>query len=263
VFRAKWRAQSSADLINEPRKELASYAVQKLFLGDGELVAPPTAAHCFPLAEYRRFAPDEKASFDSADCVLGYASYWLEDIVTIGDAHKEKLLGPGDGIWDAELFGRDSVYRDSVSKANLFTYVINHGDAHNGQFLLEVTRHGVRAYVVDNSVAFLSIPNPMLIFREDWSNIQVPRLPERNIERLRKLSDEDYARLGTIAELERHGRQLGRPRESTGHARSDGTEMSWDGPRLRIGLTSKEIELVRSRVHDLLERPDLVKLTAP
>src|SRR3954469_19351682 len=29
VFRVKWRAQSTADLINEPRKELAAYAVQK------------------------------------------------------------------------------------------------------------------------------------------------------------------------------------------------------------------------------------------
>jgi hypothetical protein len=39
--------------------------------------------------------------------------------------------------------------------------------------------------------------------------------------------------------------------------------MSWTGPRLRIGLTRGEIELVESRARDLLSRPDLNRLARP
>lgn len=261
VLRAKWRPQSSGDLINEPRKELASYAVQKLFLDGNELVAPPTVARCIPREQYRQFAPDEPATFPDSDCVFGYSSYWLEGVRTVDAARKDHLLGAGEGILDAGRFHKDEVYRTSLAKANLLTYLINHGDAHNEQFLLQAvgTGHSLRAFVVDNSIAFLSIPNPMLLFREDWAKIQVPWLPKHSIERLRKLGDADFARLGTIAELERQGAQLKTIRDTS--VASDGTAMSWQGARLRIGLTTNEIALVRDRVRELLERPDLEQLT--
>ena len=60
VFRVKWRAQSTTTSRNSPRRELAAYAVQKLFLEPEEYVAPPTAPHCFPLEAYRA-AVDRKA----------------------------------------------------------------------------------------------------------------------------------------------------------------------------------------------------------
>jgi hypothetical protein len=40
------------------------------------------------------------------------------------------------------------------------------------------------AFVVDNSISFQSIKNPMLLFRQDWSQIRVPALPKKAIERL-------------------------------------------------------------------------------
>ena len=262
VFRAKWRPQSSADLINEPRKELAAYAVQRLFLTDDEFVSPPTVAHCFPLSSYRQFAKAEQPTFEVADCVLGFASYWLEDVQSVSAARKHGVLDSGDGVWDAARFDRDTLYRESVAKTNLLMFLIEHGDAHDDQFLLEVTPHGARAFVVDNSIAFLSIPNPMLLFREDWSNIHVPWLPKRAIERLRRLTDDDYTLLGTVAELELKDRQLVTPSELE-RAPSDGSAMSWHGSRLRFGLTTKEIALVRSQVGELLARPDLARLTGP
>jgi hypothetical protein len=259
VFRAKWRPQSTEDIVNEPRKELAAYAVQKLFLGDEEQVVPPTVPHCFPLAEYRRFDPEAAPSFPGIDCVLGFASYWLESAETVSAARKHGLLPEGSGIWDAKLFARDPVYRSSVAHANLLTYLINHGDAHPEQFLIERTPRGLRTYVVDNSIAFLSVKNPMLLLREDWSHIQVPRLPRRAVDRLSKLTHEDFVRLGTLVELERIGRQL-RHVSGTALLPSDGSTMSWNGSHLRIGLTTAEIALVESRVRDLLERPELASM---
>jgi len=262
VFRAKWRPQSSDDLINESRKELAACAVQKLFLDDSEIVAPPTVARCFALSKYRSFVPDEKATFAGIDCVFGFASYWLEDIVSVGAARERKLLVEGAGILDVQRFGRDVEYRRSLARANLLTYAINHGDAHDGQFLLQSTSHGWRAFVVDNSIAFQSIKNPMLLFREDWSQLQVPWLPQRAIDRLSKLSDEDYAGLADIAELERRDGGLVPVHPEVPPIKSDGSAMSWNGDRLRVGLTANEIDLVKSRIHALLARSDLAQLTA-
>jgi hypothetical protein len=253
VLRVKWRPLSSGNLLNEPRKELAAYAVQKLFLDESELVVPPTVAHCFPLAPYRRFAPKETASFKGIDCVLGFASYWLEGVETVHAAREDDWLDDGDGIFDPELFERDPLYRRSVANSNLLTYLINHGDAHDEQFLLEKSARGLRAYVVDNSIAFRSIKNPMLLFRQDWSHIQVSALTPSALDRLAKLTDDDYARLGTVAELERSGEQLVRVSSDEPPSASDGSTMSWHGPRLRIGLTAGEIALVRSRAGDLLK----------
>lgn len=263
VFRAKWRPQSSDDLINESRKELAACAVQKLFLDDAELVAPPTAARCFSLGAYQAFAPDTKATFAETDCVFGFASYWLEDIVTVAQARERGLLAAGEGILDPSRFDRDPVYRSSLGNANLLTYAINHGDAHDGQFLLQSTSHGWRAFVVDNSISFLSIKNPMLLFRQDWSQVQVAALPKKAIERLAKLSSEDYERLGNVAELERRGRELVPAPSASPATKSDGSALSWNGDRLRVGLTAHEIELVKSRVAALLRRSDLAQLTEP
>lgn len=261
VFRARWRAQSTSGLINEPRKELAAHAVQRLFLDDHELVAPPTVAHCFPLSEYRRFARDEKSSFAHVDCVLGFASYWLEQVKTVEAAEDEDWIEKDTGILDEELFEEDAVYRASVGNANLLTFLVNHGDAHGKQFMLERTPRGFRTYIVDNSIAFLSIKNPMLLLREDWSKIQAPTLPARAIARLKALRERDLTRLGTIAELELHGRQLVSRRDARPLEPLESDDaMSWAGARLRIGLTRGEIELVSSRIRELLTRPDLNQL---
>jgi hypothetical protein len=263
VFRAKWRAQSTGGIVNEPRKELAAHAVQKLFLDETELATPPTVAHCFPIDEYRAFVPDERASFDGVDCVLGFLSYWLESVRTARAARQDGLLsGVGESFWDAERFEKDAMYRRSVANTNLMTYVTRHGDPHNAQFLLEPTPQGLRTYVVDNSIGFLSIKNPIYFIREDWSQIRVPRLPKRSIERLRALTDEDFASLATVTELERRGRQLAVVAKPAA-VKSDETAMSWQGSRLRIGLSHDEIALVQSRVRDLLARPDLARLLEP
>jgi hypothetical protein len=263
TFRARWRAQNTAGLINEPRKELAAYAVQKLFLREDELVAPPTAAHCFPVDEYRAFDAGAQATYPDADCVLGFATYWLEDVRTVGSAREEGWVSSRDGsaLWDRTLFERDPVYRASIASCNLLTYLINHGDAHDGQILLEQTPGGLRGYVVDSSIAFLSIKNPMMLFREDWSQLRVPALPRRSIERLQALTARDFARLGVVQELELRERRLVTRHPAGSESPNDAGAIRWSGKRLRIGLTEAEIALVSERSRDLLARPDLERLT--
>jgi hypothetical protein len=261
VIRAKWRAESTGDLVNEPRKELAAYAVQKLFLDESEYVVPPTAAHCFAVAEYARFDGKAKPTLPGTSCILGYTSYWLEGVQTVNAARGSGQLGKGQGIWDAELFQRDPEYRQSVEDSNLLTYSINHGDAHGEQFVLQRFPRGLRAYVVDNSIAFRSIKNPMLLLRQDWSEIQVPALSRKAVARLQKLTQADFARLGNISELELRDGTLVNVRPSAPLA-SDGTTMTWTGSRLRIGLTKGEIALVETQIKDLLSRPDLDRLTS-
>lgn len=260
VLRAKWRPQTSADALNDPRKELAGYAVQRLFLDEDELVVPPTTAHCFATAKYRHFAPEARRSLGGADCVLGFLSYWLEDSQTVQHARKAGLLGPGKGVWDKQLFETDRAYRSSVSNGNLLTYLINHGDAHEDQFVLQKSPRGLRAFVVDNSISFGGIKNPVMLFREDWSTIQVPALSAKAIARLQGLTAADFARLGNISELALEGDELV-PISPSEPMPSDGTAMTWNGSHLRIGLTSSEIELVAARTRDLLKRADLETLT--
>ena len=261
VLRAKWRAESTGDLVNEPRKELAAYAVQKLFLDESEYVVPPTAAYCFPVAEYARFDSKAKPTFAGADCIFGYASYWLESVRTVSAARESGQLGEGKGIWDAKLFERDPEYRESVEDSNLLTYLINHGDAHGEQFVLQRFPRGLRAYVVDNSIAFRSIKNPMLLLRQDWSQIQVPALSRSAVVRLQKLTQADFARLGNISELTLRDGTLVNVHPSNPLA-SDGTTISWTGSRLRVGLTQGEIALVETQTKDLLARPDLDRLVS-
>jgi hypothetical protein len=263
TFRVKWRAQSTADVINEPRKELAAYAVQKLFLDDHELAAPPTAAYCFPLADYQQFVPDVKRNFRSVDCVFGFATYWLEGVKDVESAREDGWLSKRNtsGFWDPQLFERDAMYRASLSKCNLLTHIINHGDAHDNQLLFEQTPRGLRAYVVDNSVAFLSIKNPTMLFTEDWSKIQVPSLPQQSIARLKNLTQRDLAHLRTIQRLELRNRRLTTQQPAATDAAGDGEGIWWSDKTLRIGLTESEIELVWSRIRELLARPDLEKLT--
>jgi hypothetical protein len=263
TFRVKWRAQSTADVINEPRKELAAYAVQKLFLDDSELAAPPTAAYCFPLADYQRFVHDEKRNFRNADCVFGFATYWLEGVKDVDSAREDGWLSKRNtsGFWDPQLFERDAMYRASLSKCNLLTHLINHGDAHSRQLLFEQTPRGLRAYVVDNSIAFLSIKNPVMLFTEDWSKIQVPSLPQHSIARLKALTQRDIARLRIVQQLELRDRRLTTQPPTDAAPAGDGEGIWWSDTHLRIGLTQSEIDLVWSRIRELLARPDLEKLT--
>ncbi len=263
VFRAKWRAHSTTTTRNSPRFELAAYAVQKLFLEPREYVVPPTAAHCFPLAGYRARV-DRKAqpTFAGSGCVYGVLSYWLEDVSSVSDAHKAGWFdGAHDHAFDPRLFERSPLYRDSIGRVNVFTYVVGHRDSHARNFVLtrsEGLVSGPHVYSIDNSLSFTMAPNPRIKPEHDWSKLQVPALPRDTVERLRRASDQ-LPSLGAVAVLRRGKRTLV-PAPDTSVRTTTGID--WSSGRLVVGLTTRELEGVRARIAELLTRVDRGELRA-
>jgi len=254
VLRAKWRPLSSESLTNDPRKELGAYAVEKLFLEPHEYIVPPTTGHCFARDDYRAVV-DEKAeaSFQEqgALCVFGILSYWLENVAEPESAREEGVWS-ADHILDESLFHKNGAYRKSIADLNLLTYLIRHGDAHDQQFLITKDRQRPRVYSVDNSIAFQSIKNPMLLFRQDWSTIQVPAVSKRSVARLQSLSEDEWARLPVIEQYIKRGTALvpAPPGEVIGPPDNG---LRWVGLGLQIGLTEGEIAGVRSRLSNLVD----------
>jgi len=258
VFRAKWRSLGSGDIINEPRKELAAYAVQKLVLEPADYVVPPTAGHCFDIEEYRALVDARAApTFAGCDCVFGFLSYWLGDVMDLKTAREQGILstseGPlgGAGLFDAGLFHSDPFYRRSVANLNVVTFLIHHADSHAGQFLL--TEPPIHVYSVDNSIAFESIKNPLLLVRDDWSRLEVPAIPRDVAEGLTQLEPDALRALHTIERYELGSGVLERrpatPDDLEAH---DGVE--WTRGVLRIGLTRREVDGVDARIAELARR---------
>lgn len=256
VFRAKWRAHATATARNSPRRELAAYAVQKLFLEPDEYVVPPSAPHCFPLEAYRdRVDRTATATFAEAPCVYGILSYWLEDVQSLADAAEAGWFhGQHRHAFDPELFADNAVYRDSISRVNLLTYVIGHADSHAKNFVITNDSAAPLVYSVDNSLSLGLKKNRRLDRRHDWSRLIVPALPRSAIDRLREDTSKRIDRLAAVAALEP---------ESDGMAPVDPPEaepnasgLAWADGRLRIGLTASEIGDLKVRVALLLQRVD-------
>lgn len=255
VFRAKWRPHSTTDVKNSPRRELAAHAVQKLFLASHEWVVPPSAPHCFALDAYRAAVdPRAQATFPQAPCVYGVLQYWLENVQTLPDAETAGWFDfADDGILDDDLFDSSAVYRDAIAAVNLVTYLIGHADSHWKQFLISKDRELPVTYSVDNSMSFGAKKNTRV--RQDWSQLRVPRLPRRQVERLRAAS-RDLSPLAAIAELAPQGGVLAVAPAGAARGRFPQHGFEWVDGRLRVRLTATEIASLRERLYELLERID-------
>lgn len=251
VLRAKWRAVDGGGLLNVPHRELGAYHVQQLLLAPRDQVIPPTAARCLPLDAYREHVDPDARPTEGTECVLGFVTYWLEHAIGVDDARDSGLLEAGEGLYDPERFSEDEVYRSTLSNLNLVSHLVRHGDAHRGQFVF--VRHGPHlvSYSVDHSIAFEAVPNPMLLFRKDWSNIQLPSLPASSIARLRRTTQDEIARLRTLAELELRDGMLV-PVDAGAAFGDPGSPVRLDADRVQIGLTEREVEGVAERIRGLL-----------
>lgn len=255
VFRAKWRAHSTTTTRNSPRRELAAYAIQKLFLDPDEYVVPPTAPHCFPLEAYRaRVDGKASATFREAPCVYGYLSYWLEDVESLAAAAVDGWFhGQYRHAFDPTLYARNPAYRDSISRVNMLTYVIGHADSHAKNFVITSDSSAPLVYSVDNSLSLGLKKNARLDPRHDWSTLKVPSLPRASVERLRAASHE-LDRLAAIAMLEPRSGVL--VPDEVRRTRPNALGLEWAGGRLRVGLSAAEIGDLEVRIALLLQKVD-------
>jgi hypothetical protein len=244
VIKAKWKtsAKGGHGFNNEPRKELAVYKMQSLFLTPEESVVPPTVGRCITTATIHEKVPDAKETFDGVPCVYGVLSYWLTNVSP-------------DGVLDATRFDSDPAYRQNVADLNLLTYLIDHRDTRRSNFLISTDPAHPRTFAVDNGLAFSGFRNPIILFtKTNWAKIIVPALPREQLERLRKLTRRDLDTLLIVAQysVTPDGMKEVPPTQ----ALSDSKGVRREGDVIQFGLTRGEVDSVAERLKALLEKVD-------
>ena len=242
TLRAKWREHKSS-FFNDARKEIAAYATQKLVFEPHEYIVPPTVGRCFPLARYRALLDAESdPNLDDTQCVFGSLSYWLEH-VTSSKPYSE------------QRFWEDVEYRSAVADVNLFTYLIQHGDTHGGNFVVSDAHSSAtgRIYSADNSIAFSPfLRNPRDLFGSNWYELRVPGLRREIVERLADVTRAELEGLSVIEQYRVENGQL-IPTATTPAPPSD-SAIRHEGQILQLGLTETEIDQLEERIDVALER---------
>jgi len=240
VFRAKWR-EYDGSLFNDARKEIVAYRAQRLFLLPHEYVAPPTVGRCFDLSTYRaRVNKHAQPSFEGTRCVFGSLSYWLENV------HASRP-------YDSERFASDPEYREAMADVNTFTFLIQHGDTHEGNFLATDTESAHdRVYSLDNAIAFSPYwRNPLEFVRSSWYDLRVPALRAAVVERLRGVQRRDVRALAVVEQyrIQRGSLVPTVPGDSVGAG-----AVRRAGSTVQVGLTPDETDRLFERVQLLLSK---------
>jgi hypothetical protein len=136
---------------------------------------------------------------------------------------------------------------------NLLTYLIEHRDGREGNFLVADDPGDRRIFSVDNGVAFGSLLTNWFV--PNWQKIRVPSLPRQSIDRLRKVTPEQLDALGVVTEMKADAAGVLRvvpPGANAAPRKGARVETGW----LQLGLTRKEIEHVKQRIDRLLADVD-------
>jgi hypothetical protein len=226
---------------NSPRREIAAYEVQKLFLEPDDYVVPVSVPRCIPLATYAAVERRSQGNVLGADCVLGLFSVWLQNV-----RQPERLFDPG-------RFQRDGGYARSLGHLNILTYLINHQDGRANNFLISTVEQRPQLFSIDNGLAFSAVFHNYFI--PHWNRIRVPSLPGKSVERLRAVGREDLGRLAVVAEMkgDEHG-VLQNVKASENWNRLIGARLA--PGRVQFGLTASEIEAIAERLAKLLRDVD-------
>jgi len=240
---AKWKpAPSRLDLFNNsPRKEIAAYEVQKLFLDPSDFVVPTARLRCLRASDFAGKRRIRAVTVRGTDCQIGVLSLWL-DSLTLPD----QLL-------DDDRFEGDVDYAARVADFNLAMYLIKHSDGRRGNFLVAESGLPPRIFSVDNGVAFGGFLYNWFV--PNWKKLRVPALRRESVERLRRVRFADVERLGVVAQLEvderRHFVSV-----APGPNLDPDDGVRFDGRTIQIGLEEDEIEDLWERIEHLLEDVD-------
>ncbi len=227
---------------NSPRRELAAYEIQKLFLDEADFVVPPTVLTCIPVERYKSLMPDLDAH-DDVDCSIGILSYWIEGLTS-------------DGILDDARWENDPRYLESLGHLSVLTVLIGHQDDIGDNFYrLKDETAPAHLFAIDNGLAFSAMgANPIQLFSSSWSTLKVDALPKKTVDKLRGLEPKALEKLAVVAQFRLDDENdkfvpLGhtKPFDPTDGVREDGDVM-------QLGLTSDEITDVNIRLVELLAK---------
>ena len=249
TLKMKWKesARGGAALNNEPRKELAAYELQKLFLDPDEYVVPPTAARCIPLDLYENEVRHTKPTFPDTRCAFGVVSYWLQGMEVLKEI-------------DATRFENDLLYRKAIVNLNVFTFLFDHRDPRPANFLITKSPDQTRAFAIDNGLALDGLTNPRAAFLKEWQQLRIKKLPHALVDRLRKITRADLDSLATVAELAIDGGQMDTIERTA--AFSAGESIRRKGNVIQLGLTKSEIDSIEKRLAQILRLVDEGKLSS-
>jgi len=98
VIKAKWKASAKGghSFNNEPRKEIAAYKAQLLFLTPEESVVPPTVGRCIATATFREKIGPGEETFEGAPCDTAMQVAVLVLLLFRFAGHQQRVLLSGD-----------------------------------------------------------------------------------------------------------------------------------------------------------------------
>jgi hypothetical protein len=236
--KAKWKAAPSEGegWNNSPRRELAAYTVQQLFLDPDDYIVPPVAVRCIPLDDYGPISKAASPTLPHTKCVLGTLSAWLENVQE------------PDKSWDPKRFAQDPRFAYHFANLNILTDLIKHRDAKRSNFLISTDALNPQIFSVDNGISFDAVYN---FFTWHFDQIRVGSLPQQTIARLQQVKPEQLERLAVLLELQPDADGILRPAPATpGTNRAEGVRMVGNG--IQFGLTTEEIAAINQRMQALL-----------
>jgi hypothetical protein len=179
--------------------------------------------------------------------VLGLLVVWMNDVEVVDDLDEDL----------DERFQKDPHFGGHLADMNLITYLVDHRDGREGNFLISKDPSDPRVFAIDNGIAFEGFP--WNFFVPNWNKIRVPWMRADPIARLRALPEEEIDRLGSLFDMDVDAQGILRLAKPT--APLDPTKGVRVAPgKVQLGLTAKEIARLKERVHDLLADVDAGKL---
>ncbi len=242
-FKVKRVPRALDGINNSPRRELAAYAVQMLFLDREDYVVPTSAARCPPLQSWRALHGGDEPQLPGSSCVLVVASLWLQD-----------LMVP-EVVYDKERFLVDPVYARYLADFNLLTYLVDHRDGRSGNILVSKDEDRRQVFAIDNGVSFGPVWPFYNWFVPNWNLLRVAALRTDSVYRLRGIRREDLDSLLVVQELRDDGAGHYVDVEPGPPLDADGGAVARDGV-VQFGLTPDEIEDLWLRIRSVIERVD-------
>ena len=243
----KWKAAPAGGegWKNSPRREVAAYTAQELFLDPHDYPVPPVVARGIPLDTYAPVDGNAVPQVEGTRCVFGATAAWLRNV-----SQPERAFDP-------ERFSQDAQYAFHFANLNLLAYLIAHRDARSNNFLMSTDPSNPRVFSIDNGIAFGGVLYNFFTWHFD--EIRTRGLPKESVDRLRYVRRKELSKLGVLGELEADSAGLLRPVEPGDNVDPDtGTRIA--PGRVQFGLTAREIEAMATRLQRLLERIDAGEL---